>query len=199
MKPPYECQNFHHPHICRLGMTLWDRNAFTLLVFCEENPSVDSHPKRPLTWSFIVSFVVNQKNVQKQSSCRWFETPWSSRHVNVIYVPVYGSHKATPISTSYRKDPLILWVDTQGKTWIYFTMLCMACIARSRDQNDNFEQIWGWFELTAVWKVSKLQDHVQITILSAAYVLYMKWNMHMIRSGFMWPIYGYINMFKLLL
>ena len=56
-----------------------------LLSLCEGNPALTSgsHRKRTIMQSFDVSFVVSLNSLlNKQSSCKWFETPW--RDVTVM-------------------------------------------------------------------------------------------------------------------
>ena len=49
------------------------------------NLSMDSPHKGPILLSFDVSFVVSLKVVEQQSSCRWFETPWPSCNVTIMW------------------------------------------------------------------------------------------------------------------
>ena len=74
------------------GAVSWWRHQmetfFALLALCEGNPSVTGGfpSQRPVTRNFDVFFDVRlSKRLNKQSRCRWFETPLCSlwRHCNV--------------------------------------------------------------------------------------------------------------------
>ena len=71
-----------------------------LLAFCEGNsPATGEFPsQRPMTRNFDIVFYVHlNKRLGKQSSRRWFETPWHPlwRHCNVQqgheYFTIYDS------------------------------------------------------------------------------------------------------------
>ena len=67
-----------------------------LLALCERNSPITSEflSQRPVTWSFDVLFdLLLKKRLNKQSRCRWFETPSRSlwRHCYVfgrVYLPM---------------------------------------------------------------------------------------------------------------
>ena len=78
----------------RIVLSWWRHQMETFsasLAFREENPLITGgFPlKRPVTRSFVVSFTLHlNKQLSKQSRCRWFETPshslWCHRNVVLI-------------------------------------------------------------------------------------------------------------------
>ena len=68
-----------------------------LLALCEGNPPVTGEfsSQRPVKQGFDLFFDVHMnKGLSKQSSRRWFETPWRSlwRHCNGKYASVAGAY-----------------------------------------------------------------------------------------------------------
>ena len=88
-----------------------------LLAPCEGNPTRGLPSQRPVTRSFHVFFDLRlNKRLNKQSRCRWFETPWWSlwRRGNAL-----AKIMMARFTDAYTYATRLRWIDTYNRACTY--------------------------------------------------------------------------------